>query len=501
MDDKDKKLRGKLEGLFSDLPASTQAEPAPGAAPAQAPRTSGSQVAEELLTAFRAVAEHTSDGVAISDLAGRLIYCNHACYTLFGYDEEHQELVNFSADGLWPDEQKHWLTRDILPQAMTTRTAWHGEAMQRRKDGSLFSAAVTLFFIRDAVGQPLGRAAIIRDLTEQQAALETSLERLQRQYRLILNSVDEGIFGLDEQGRHTFVNPSAARMLGYTFEELVGQPGHSTWHHSRADGRPYPAEECPILDTLTAGATHRVSGQVFWRKDGTPFPVDYTTTPVREGNRLTGAVVTFRDVTGRKEAEATSTGENDLLRTLIDNLPDLIYVKDTESRFLVANMAEARLLGAATPEELLGKSDADYFPAELAGKYRADEQAILQSGQPLLNYEEPTVELDGNPKWFINSKVPVRDRQGKVIGLVGMGRDITERKQAEAERERLAQDIQARAEREQMISAMIARVRAGLTVEQVLDAAAQEIGTALGAARVAVYLKPAGGDRHGESQV
>jgi len=493
MDDKDKKLRGKLEGLFSDLPAATQAEPAPGAAPAEAPRTSGSPVAEESLSIFRAVAEHSLDAIAISDLAGRLIYCNHACYTLFGYDEEHQELAGLSADGLWPDEQKQWLTQDILPHAMATRTAWHGEAMQRRKDGSFFSAALTLFFIRDAAGQPLGRAAIIRDLTEQQATLETTLVRLQRQYHLILNSVDEGVFGLDEQGRHTFVNPSAARMLGYTFEELVGQPGHSTWHHSQADGRPYPAEECPIHDTLTTGATHRVGGEVFWRKDGTCFPVDYTTTPVREGNRLSGAVVTFRDVTVRTEAGATSAGESDLLRTLIDNLPDLIYVKDTASRFLVANIAEARLMGAATPEELLGKSDADYFPAELADKYRADEQAILQSGQPLLNYEEPTVDLDGNPKWLINSKVPLRDRQGKVVGLVGMGRDITERKQAEAERERLAQENQARAEREQLISAMIARVRASLTVEQVLSATVEEIGTALGAARVAVHLNPASG--------
>ena len=366
MDDKDKKLRGKLEGLFSDLPAATQAEPAPGAPPVEAPRALGEQAAEEPLAILRAVAEHTFDAIAVSDLAGRLIYCNHACYALFGYDETRQELINLPADTLWPDEQKHWLTDKILPQAMAGRTAWQGEAIQRRKDGSFFNAALTLSPVRDAQGQLVGRAAIVRDLTERQAALET-------------------------------------------------------------------------------------------------------------------------------DAEATSSIENDLLRTLIDNLPDLIYVKDTASRFLVANIAEARLMGAATPEELLGKSDADYFPAELADKYRADEQAILQSGQPLLNYEEPTVDLDGNPKWLINSKVPLRDRQGKVVGLVGMGRDITERKQAEAERERLAQENQARAEREQLISAMIARVRASLTVEQVLSATVEEIGTALGAARVAVHLNPASG--------
>jgi PAS domain S-box-containing protein len=206
------------------------------------------------------------------------------------------------------------------------------------------------------------------------------------------------------------------------------------------------------------------------------------------------------DVTQHKQAEETLARERSMLRTLIDNLPDVIYVKDTESRFLVANIAEAHLLGAATPEELLGKSDADYFPAELASKYRADELVILQSGQPLLNYEERTIDPAGNPKWLINSKVPVRDSQGKVIGLVGMGRDITERKQAEAERERLHQDIQARAERDQLIKAMVARVRAGLTVEQVLAATVEEIGAALGAARVAVSLDLTGGSRRGNEE-
>ena len=489
MDDKDKSLRGKLEGLFSDLPA-TEAGLAPGVSPVQAPRAWSDQPAGEPLALLRAVAEPISDAVAVSDLAGRLIYCNHACYALLGYDETRQELMNLPDDSLWPDEQKHRLTSEIWPQAMAGRTAWHGEAMQRRKDGSLFSAALTLFSVRDAQGQPLGRTAIIRDLTERPAAAGTTLERLQSQYQLILNSTDEGVLGLDEQGQHTFVNPSAARLLGYTVEELVGQPSHSTWHHTRVDGRPYLAQECLIYDTLASGALHRVDNEVFWKKDGTPFPVEYTTAPVREGNRLTGAVVIFRDVTEQRQAEAKSTRESSLLRTLIDNLPDVIYAKDTHSQFLLANEAQAHLLGAQDPNDLLGKSDADYFPPELANKYLADERALFESGRSLLGIEEPTVDAEGNPKWLITTKVLLRDDQGQVVGLVGMGRDITQRKQAEAERERLLQDIQARAQRDQLINTMIARVRAGFTVEQVLAATVQEIGVGLGAARVAVQLRP-----------
>jgi PAS domain S-box-containing protein len=172
--------------------------------------------------------------------------------------------------------------------------------------------------------------------------------------------------------------------------------------------------------------------------------------------------------------------ERNLLRSLIDNVPDYIYVKDTESRFITCNPSLVRLMGVATPDDIVGKTDFDFYPPELAAKYFADEQAIFQSDHPLLEHEEPVVDVAGKPGWISTTKVPLRDAHGKVFGLVGMGRDITERKQAEAEREQLVQDIQARAHREQILREVTARVRSSTDPDTILRIAIRELGTALG---------------------
>ena len=129
-----------------------------------------------------------------------------------------------------------------------------------------------------------------------------SVRRLYRRSELILNAAAEGIYGIDAEGRVTFVNPAAARMLGWSAPDLVGRSMHDTVHHSRQDGTPYPPDICPIHATARDGVTHRVHDEVFWRRDGSPCPVEYTSTPIVEGNDLLGAVVIFRDITDRKEA-------------------------------------------------------------------------------------------------------------------------------------------------------------------------------------------------------
>jgi PAS domain S-box-containing protein len=123
--------------------------------------------------------------------------------------------------------------------------------------------------------------------------------------------------------------------------------------------------------------------------------------------------------------------ERDLLRTLIDSLPDNIFIKDRQSRFLTSNLAHVRTLGATRPEEVIGKTDLDIFPAELANQYYGDEQALMKSGQPL-NREETVVNPHtGDKRWLQTTKVPLRDKNGKVVGLMGINRDITDLKQAE----------------------------------------------------------------------
>jgi len=144
---------------------------------------------------------------------------------------------------------------------------------------------------------PILEARLKRKRTEEQLAC------LSRHHELILCSVEEGILGLDLQANHTFINPAAAKMLGYKGEELLGCPSHSTWHHTKADGSHYPKEECLIETAFRDGFEYRRSSEVFWRKDGSSFPVEYASTPIYEQGRLVGAVLTFADITGRKLAE------------------------------------------------------------------------------------------------------------------------------------------------------------------------------------------------------
>lgn len=131
---------------------------------------------------------------------------------------------------------------------------------------------------------------------------QRDVDRLRRQHLLVLESVDEGICGADLDGCITFVNGAAARMLGYRPGDLVGRPLHDLTHHHGAGGPPVPGDEPAITRAVVNGARAHVSGEVFWRPDGTSFPVEYVTTPLREEGRVVGGVVTFRDVSDQQEA-------------------------------------------------------------------------------------------------------------------------------------------------------------------------------------------------------
>jgi diguanylate cyclase (GGDEF)-like protein/PAS domain S-box-containing protein len=173
----------------------------------------------------------------------------------------------------------------------------------------------------------------------QRKRAEEKLAHLVLQNELILNSAAEGILGLDLQGKHTFVNSAAAKMLGYEVEELIGSPSHSIWHHTKPDGSPYPQEECNIRATYLEGKVHRVSTEVFWRKDGTSFPVEYACTPICEQGRTTGAVVTFVDITERKRTENYREMGNKILQilsksgSLHDSIQSVLTVLKTRTGF------------------------------------------------------------------------------------------------------------------------------------------------------------------------
>lgn len=148
-----------------------------------------------------------------------------------------------------------------------------------------------------------------QEIVERQLT-QAALAQLSHRNELILGSAGEGIFGIDQEGKHIFVNPAAAQMLGYTIDELIGCPSHSTWHHSYPDGTPYPEAECPIHVGYRTGSERSGDDQVFWRKDGSSFPARYVSTPFYQNEELTGAVVVFQDITEHKIFEEEITRSN-----------------------------------------------------------------------------------------------------------------------------------------------------------------------------------------------
>jgi len=147
---------------------------------------------------------------------------------------------------------------------------------------------------------------------------------------------------------------------------------------------------------------------------------------------------------GSLHARPVTPGDDlNLLRTVIDNLPDFIYVKDADCRFRLANAAVARQMGAASPQELLGKNDFDFYPPALAARFHADELAVIRSGEALINREETGMDRQGNRIAVLTTKVPLRSDDGRSIGIIGIGRNITARVQAEAEMRRAREAAEA----------------------------------------------------------
>ena len=277
-----------------------------------------------------------------------------------------------------------------------------------------------------------------QDANQQRATDSQSVQQLEQNHALILQAAGEGIFGLDLGGRHTFVNPAASKMLGYEPEELIGQPSHSLWHHTKLDGSTYPKEDCPIYGAYKDGQVHQGDNEVFWRKDGTSFPAEYTSTPIRnhEGT-LVGAVVVFQDITYRRQCEKAIVQfrrQNDMI---LQAAGEGIFGLDLEGRHTFVNPAANTLLGYE-PGELLGKpshltwhhtkSDGSPYPTEACPIYKAYKDGLVHHGD-----EEVFWKKDGTSFPAQYTSTPIWDDQGALAGAVVTFQDITEKKQMAAQ--------------------------------------------------------------------
>ena len=353
-----------------------------------------------------------------------------------GY-RDYRGVPSFGA-WIWKHDLDIGLASEIdVEEAMSTYTA--------TRQMLFFVLGITLFLSIGAVlvvliiGERTSRALLkARDTLEEKVTERTSaLKEKQQQFAeaeehslLLLNSMGDGIFGVDLNGNVMFINAAANRLLGYDANELVGQNVHQKIHHSHAGGSPYPVETCPMFKAFTFGTAATISDEMLWRKDGVGFSVEYTATPVLRGKEITGAVITFRDITKRKRLEESLSAERERLQQILDTSPVGVAFS-TGGKIHFANPRFKEMfgvgLGDESPNLYVNAGDRD----TIVNRLKADGKVE--------NHELQLYNQDRDVRDILVTYLPIvfDDEEG----ILGWLLDITDRKRMEealaAEKEHL----------------------------------------------------------------
>ena len=258
--------------------------------------------------------------------------------------------------------------------------------------------------------------------------------------RLLMENLPDRIYFKDLQSRFVRVNRAHATWLGAASpEEVIGKSDYDFFSQPHAQGA--FTEEAVIMYTgrPMVGQVQRIT-----KRDGTEAWGSTTKLPWRDDTgRIIGTFGVTRNVTAAKEAEEKLLQEKNLLRTIIDHLPSRIFVKDAASHYLINNQSHLRLLGVEHQDEARGRTTLDFFPGERGEQAMADDRRVIATGEPVIDQEKSDFGAEGHVRWSLTTKVPLRDLREKIIGLVGISHDITERKRMEQELKRRTEEMEA----------------------------------------------------------
>lgn len=380
---------------------------------------------------FRSLVEAATDSIVLADHNGHILSWNRAASHLFGYTDE--EVRGQSLSILMPPRHRAAHERGLARVRDTGESRLIGRLVELeglRKDGSEFPLELSLAMWKS--DEAVFYSGIIRDITQRRRA-EEILDRLRHLHEVILTQAGEGIYGLDRDGITTFVNPTAAELLGYEPFELIDRPMHGLLHHSRSDGSPYPSGECPIYAALHDGLVHRVSADVFWRKDGHPVPVEYVSTPIIEKGRTAGAVVVFRDISERKEAERAVEESQERFRQLAEHIREVFWITNPEKSHVVYISPGYEEIWGRSCDSLYAHPTSWLDAIHPEDRPRIEEAAISRQALDVYNETYRILRPDGSMRWIWDRAYPIRDASNQVYRIVGFAEDITEQKRIEAE--------------------------------------------------------------------
>lgn len=388
------------------------------------------------------IVEQSTQPFAITTHDGRMVKWNPAFEQLTGYS--NVELQNLRYQQLTP-ERWHNMEADRIAHMLATGKSARFEKEYQRKDGAFVAIEAVVDLRKRAEGEPSVFCRFVTDITARKQARTASAESESR-LRLLLDSTAEAIYGVDLSGNCTFCNSACLQMLGYAGEQdLISKNMHQLIHHTRADGTAFPVGDCPIYLAFKGNRSSHVDDEVFWRADGTAFQVEYSSHPIEHNGQVIGAVVTFVDISERRQIEAELTLAADklrlseeslrtrstLLQSIIDSMGEGVVVADEMGTFLHWNPAAEEILGLGaqnvSPErwtEVYG-----IFQEDQVTPYPAEELPLARA---IRGHDTDDVELFVRHSrlpagsWIVVTGRPVKSATGRSQGGVIVIRDITE---------------------------------------------------------------------------
>jgi PAS domain S-box-containing protein len=361
-------------------------------------------------------------GIYQSTEEGQILEGNPAMVSMLGYPDKDTFLAeNTKSHYVNPADRLQW--QEILK---TQNTAKGIETQLRKHTGEPIWVRLNIHQAQDESGRRYYEGAL-EDITERKH-MEGRLEEERNLLQTIIDTIPDPIFTKDLQGRFLLCNRRIITLSqGGSQEAMLGKSDFDFLPRELAQR--YFDREQRIFQTGEAMINEEETG---FDEAGRELRVLSTKAPLYDrNNQLVGLVGIARNVTDLKLVEQKVEAERYLLRTIIDAIPDCIYVKDTQSRFVLCNQYAAKLAKADNPYAMIGTSDRDYIRTELAEQYFSDEQEILRTGKSIINKEEIGRDTKDDVVWILTTKVPLRDKTGAIVGLVGIGRDITQRKKME----------------------------------------------------------------------
>ncbi len=378
---------------------------------------------------FRSIFENAQIGISFFSIDGHAIFTNRAFQEMLGYSEQELSRLDDWDKIIHPDEQTLGKERyAALLQGKRDTDEWEQRFV--RRDGRIVVANARFSLLRDAAGKPQYVTSLTEDITERKRA-QQERDRVAQQMQMLLESTGQGVYGIDLRGNCTFINRATCEMIDYRPEDALGRNMHDLVHHHKPDGSIYPVDQCPVFRAFQKGEGCRVDTEVIWRRDGTAIPVEYSSFPILEGTKITGAVVTVLDITERKRAEEKVRENEQLFRSIFENAQIGIGVFKIDEQKLSPNRALQEMLGYSEkelshletwdqitpPDE--SAADAKRYGELVHGKREKDE------------WEQCLVRRDGRIVITSVRFSLLRDATGRPQYVASLQEDITERRRTE----------------------------------------------------------------------